>query len=128
MSKFLKLSVIVSVLAIAFAFAFSATPAQASSDTFDIYVKHNINGRSLGLEKALPVDVYLNGDYAFTFSFGESFSASLPADTYFIEVKLADTNTTVMTLGPADIPAGADVNIKAKLSAGKTPVLKLKVK
>ena len=128
MSKFLKLSVIVSVLAITFAFAFSATPAQASSDTFDIYVKHNINGRSLGLEKALPVDVYLNGGYAFTFSFGESVSTSLPAGNYFIEVKLAGTDTTVMSLGPTDIPAGADVNIKAKLSAGKTPVLKVKVK
>jgi len=128
MSKFFKLSVIVSVFVVAFAFAFSATPAQASSDTFDIYVKHNINGRSLGLEKALPVDVYLNGGYAFTFSFGESVSTSLPADTYFIEVKLADTNTTVMTLGPADIPAGADVTIRATLSGGKTPVLKAKIK
>ena len=91
-------------------------------------MKHNINGRSLGLEKALPVDVYLNGGYAFTFSFGESFSASLPADNYFIEVKLAGTNTTVMTLGPADIPAGADVTIKATLSGGKTPVLKANIK
>jgi hypothetical protein len=128
MSKFFKFSLLVTVLAVAFAFAFSATPAQASSDTFDIYVKHNINGRSLGMEKALPVDVYVNGNNTFTFSFGESFSASLPADTYTIEVKLADTNTTVMTLGPADIPAGADVTIKATLSGGKTPVLKLKVK
>ena len=128
MSKFFKLSLLVTVLAVAFAFGFSATPAQAGSDTFDIFVKHNINGRSLGLEKALPVDVYVNGGKAFTFSFGESFSASLPAGNYFIEVKLAGTDTTVMSLGPADIPAGADVNIKAKLGAGKTPVLKLKVK
>ena len=128
MSKFFKLSLLVTVLAFAFTFAFSATPAQASGDTFDIFVKHNINGRSLGLEKALPVDVYLNGDYAFTFSFGESVSTSLPADIYFIEVKLAGTNTTVMTLGPADIPAGADVTIRATLSGGKTPVLKAKIK
>ena len=128
MSKFFKLSVIVSVFVVAFAFAFSATPAQASSNEFDIYVKHNINGRSLGLEKALPVDVYLNGGYAFTFSFGESFSASLPADNYYIEVKLAGTNATVMTLGPADIPAGADVSINATLSGGKAPVLKANIK
>ena len=128
MSKFFKLSLIVTVLAVAFAFGFSATPAQASSDTFDIFVKHNINGRSLGLEKALPVDVYLNGGYAFTFSFGESVSTSLPAGNYFIEVKLAGTNTTVMTLGPADIPAGADVTIRATLSGGKTPVLKANIK
>ena len=128
MSRFFKLSIFVSVLAIAFAFAFSATPAQASDDTFDIYVKHNINGRSLGLEKALPVDVYINGGYAFTFSFGESFSASLPAGNYSIDVNLAGTNTTVMSLPATDIPADVDVNIKAKLSGEKTPVLKVKVK
>jgi hypothetical protein len=128
MSKFFKLSLLVTVLAVAFAFGFSATPAQAGSDTFDIFVKHNINGRSLGLEKALPVDVYVNGGKAFTFSFGESFSASLPAGNYFIEVKLAGTDATVMTLGPADIPAGADVTIRATLSGGKTPVLKANIK
>jgi hypothetical protein len=128
MSRFFKLSIFVSVLAIAFAFAFSATPAQASDDTFDIYVKHNINGRSLGLEKALPVDVYINDGYAFTFSFGDSVSTSLEAGTYSIDVKLAGTDTTVMSLGPTDIPADVDVNIKAKLSAEKTPVLKVKVK
>jgi hypothetical protein len=128
MSKFFKVSIIVSVLAIAFVFAFNAVPAQASSDNFNIYVKHNINGRSLGMEKALPVDVYVNGKNTFTFSFGESFSASLPAGNYSIEVKLAGTNTTVMSLGPTDIPADVDVTIKAKLSAGKTPILKVNVK
>ena len=128
MTKFFKFSLLVTVLAVAFAFGFSATPAQAGSDTFDIFVKHNINGRSLGLEKALPVDVYLNGGYAFTFNFGESVSTSLPAGNYFIEVKLAGTNTTVMTLGPADIPAGADVTVRATLSGGKTPVLKANIK
>jgi hypothetical protein len=127
MSKFFKLSIIVSVLAIAFAFAFTATPAQAS-DTFDIYVKHNINGQSLGLDKELPVDVYVNGGKAFTFEFGESFSASLPAGNYSIDVKLAGTNVTVMSLDSTDIPAGVDVTIKAQLSADKTPVLKVKVK
>ena len=128
MSKFFKLSMFVTALAVAFAFGFSATPAQAGSDTFDIFVKHNINGSSLGLEKALPVDVYLNSVHAFTFSFGDSVSTSLPAGNYFIEVKLAGTNTTVMTLGPADIPAGADVTIRATLSGEKTPVLKANIK
>jgi hypothetical protein len=33
-----------------------------------------------------------------------------------------------MSLGPVDIPAGADVNIRAKLSADKTPTLKVQVK
>ena len=127
MSKFFKISIVVSIFAIAFAFAISPSPAQASDD-FDLYVKHNINGRSLGMEKALPVDVYVNGGYAFTFSFGESVSTSLPADNYFIEVKLAGTNTTVMTLGPTDIPAGVDVSIRATLGAEKTPTLRVNIK
>lgn len=50
MSKFFKLSVLVSILAIAFAFAISPSPAQAS-DNFNLYMKHNINGQSLGLAR-----------------------------------------------------------------------------
>ena len=65
---------------------------------------------------------------AFTFSFKDIVSTSLPAGEYTIMVKLAGTNTTVMSLGPTDIPAGVDVDIKAKLSANKTPTLKVKVK
>lgn len=128
MSKISKISLFGGLLALAFSLVFSAAPALASGHTFDIYVKHNINGQSLGLDKALPVDVYVNDDYVFTFEFGESFSASLPEGNYSIAVKLAGTDVTVMSLVPTDIPAGVDVNIKAKLSADKTPVLKVKVK
>lgn len=127
MSKFYKLSLFASILAIAIAFAFSPIPAQANNqDTFDLYVTHNINGRSLGFDKALPVDVYVNGNPVFTFSFGESrsFVGVLPAGNYYIEVKLAGTGTTVMTLGPTDIPAGANVSLRATLGAGKTPTLR----
>ncbi len=123
-----KISVIGVLAALLVAVIFSAVPAQAADDTFDIYVKHNINGQSLGLEKELPVDVYVNGSYAFTFEFKQDFSAPLPAGEYTFEVKLAGTDTTVMSFGPAEIPAGVDVNVKAKLSADKTPVLKVKVK
>lgn len=129
MSKFFKLSLFASVLAIAIALAFSPSSAQAAGEgEFDLYVKHNINGRSLGLEKELPVDVYVNGGYVFTFSFGESFSASLPAGNYLIEVKLANTDTVVMSLGPTDIPEGVFVNIMATLGAQKTPTLRVRVK
>jgi hypothetical protein len=76
----------------------------------------------------LPVDVYVNGDYAFSFEFSDSVSTSLPAGNYFIEVKLAGTDTVVMSLGPTDIPAGVDVTIRATLSAEKTPMLKVWVK
>lgn len=129
MSKFFKISIFASLLVIAIAFAFSPSPAQAADhDEFDLYVKHNINGRSLGLEKELPVDVYVNGGKAFTFSFGESVSTELPAGEYFIEVKLAGTETTVMTLGPTNIPADVSVAIRATLGAEKTPTLRVLVK
>jgi hypothetical protein len=125
MLKFFKFSIIFSVFAIAM--AINVSPVQAQDD-FNISVKHNINGRSLGLEKALPVDVYVNGNNTFTFSFGDSFEASLPEGNYTIVVKLAGTGTTVMTLGPVDIPGGVDVTIRAQLSGNKTPALKVNIK
>jgi len=128
MSKFYKLSIFASILAIAIVFAFSPSLVQANSATFDLDVFHNINGRSLGLDKELPVDVYVNGNNTFTFSFGESFSASLPEGEYFIEVKLAGTDVVVMTLGPAEIPAGVNVAIRATLGAQKTPTLRVVVR
>lgn len=132
MSKFFKLALLTSILAIAIVFAFSPSPAQAAGHpTFDLYVKHNINGRSLGLDKALPVDVYANGEYVTRLSFGESFSDEFPADTYLIEVRLADEpedSDALMTLGPVEIPAGVDVAIRATLGAQKTPTLRVLVK
>jgi hypothetical protein len=129
MSKIFKLSIFVAVLAIAFGFAFSPSPAQAAGhENFNLKVKHNINGQSLGLDKALPVDIYANGNYVDTFSFGEIFKAELPAGNYFIEVKLAGTSTVVMSLGPTDIPADVDVTIRATLGADKTPTLRVNIK
>jgi CRISPR/Cas system-associated exonuclease Cas4 (RecB family) len=131
MSKFFKISIVASLIAIAIVLAFNPTPAQAAGhQTFDLYVKHNINGRSLGLEKELPVDVYVNGGKVFTFSFGESrsFVDLLKPGEYFIEVKLADTDIVVMSLGPTDIPAGVSVTIRATLGAQKTPTLRVNVK
>ena len=126
MLKFLKFSFIISVLALAF--SFSVTPVQADGHEFDLLVKHNINGRSLGLDKALTVDVYVNGGLAFTFSFGDIVETTLPAGVYTIVVKLAGTDDVVMSLGPTEIPGGVDVKIKAQLSGGKTPTLKVSVK
>lgn len=77
MSKFSKLSILASILAIAFVFVFSPNLAQANSNggTFNLDIFHNINGRSLGLDRDLPVDVYVNNspEPVFTFSFGEPF-------------------------------------------------------
>jgi hypothetical protein len=130
MKKLFKISFIFSILAIAL--AINVTPVQAQGDdTFELSVKHNINGRSLGLDKALMVDVYANGVKAFTFSFGQTVETSLPAGNYFIEVKLNPSfpgDDNVMTLGPVDIPAGVTVDIRAQLSGGKTPALKVNIK
>lgn len=103
----------------------SAAPVKAD-DTFDIYVRHNINGRSLGLEKALPVDVYVNGANAFPLEFKDSISTSLTAGEYLFEVKY-DGNT-IMSFDAGSIPAGVEVRVLATLSADKTPVLKVNVK
>jgi hypothetical protein len=108
-----------------------ASPAEMPSDgTFDITVRHSINGRSLGLPKALPVNVYLNGTPAISgFEFGDKVQTSLRAGTYTITVTLADgTPLPSMTLSNVEIPAGAEVIINAKLSADKTPILFARVK
>ncbi len=128
MTKLSRFSVIALVLAMVLGFALAAAPAQAAGTTFDVKVKHNINGVALGLDKELPVDVYINGAYQFTFEFGETVPATLPAGNYSVDVKLANTNITVMSLSPTDIPADVEVIIKAQLSADKTPILKVKVK
>lgn len=128
MNKLSKLSLFAFAIALVFGLAFSAAPAFASENTFDLTVKHNINGRSLGLDKALPVDIYVNGALAIpNFTFGETVNVSLPAGEYAIKVNLAGTDATVMSLGATEIPAGVDVTIKAQLSADKTPTLKVRV-
>jgi hypothetical protein len=52
----------------------------------------------------------------------------LPEGTYTFYVTLADQTTPIMSFGPASIDAGSDVSVHAKLSAGKTPTLKVMVK
>jgi hypothetical protein len=101
-----------------------------SDGTFDVKVRHSIDGRSLGLKKSLPVNVYINGALAIPdFRFGDSISTSMRAGTYTITVTLADgTPLPSMTLGPVDLPADADVTINAKLTADKTPILFAQVK
>ena len=109
----------------------SETELEMPNDgTFDVTVRHSINGRSLGLPKALPVNVYINGALAIPgFEFGDKVETSLRAGTYTITVTLADgTPLPSMTLSNVEIPAGADVIINAKLSADKTPILFARVK
>ena len=110
--------------------ASEAMEEMVSDGTFDVIVRHSIDGRSLGLKKALPVNVYINGALAIPdFRFGDRVETSLPRGTYTIAVTLADgTPLPSMNLGPVDLPADADVTINAKLTADKTPILFAQVK
>jgi hypothetical protein len=118
-----------------FALAFAAVPAKAADGTWNVNVVHGINGRSLGLSKDLPVNITVYKDgavlaYIKDFTFKDRFAAALPAGEYKIEVYSQELGTIVpsMTLGPVNIPAGADLLIRAQLSGGKTPVLVVKSK
>ena len=130
MSKFSKLSIFAIVIAIAVGFAFSISPVQAMEEegTFDLFVSHNINGLPLGFDRSLPVDVYVNGNKAFTFELGDKIKTSLPADEYLIEVKLAGESEALLTLNAGFIPAGVEVSIFAKMGSPLSPYLQVRVK
>jgi len=118
------------------AFALFVPTASADEDTFSLSVYHGINGKSIGLEKDLPVDVYVNGSVAIPgLVFKDKLEGiELPEGDYYIQVALAGTNTFIdsMSIGsqsePVTIPAGVDVSVHAKLSGEKTPILKVKIK
>jgi archaellum component FlaG (FlaF/FlaG flagellin family) len=106
--------------------AFAATTEKSDRvcDEFYLMAAHGINGKRLGLEEsALPVDVYVNGGYAFTFSFKDVVKDKLPAGNYTITVNLAGTQTEVMRLGPVDIPGCVKVRVVAKLVDGVPTLL-----
>ena len=101
-----------------------------SDGTFDVKVRHSIDGRTLGLNKALPVNVYINGNLAIPrFEYGDVVTTSLRAGTYTIAVTLLDgTPLPSMDLGPVDLPADASVIINAKLTGDQIPILFATVK
>jgi hypothetical protein len=105
----------------------SISESEAEVSTFKATVRHSINGRSLGLPKALPVNVFINGGLAIPgFEFGDKVVTELPAGTYTITVELLDgTLLSSMTVGPVDVDAGADLIFNAKLDANKTPVIQV---
>lgn len=114
--------------ALLFVSAFLVPQASAAGGSFNLMVEHSINGKDLDLDKALPVNVYINGALAIPdFQFGETISTELPAGTYAVKVTLLDgTPLPSMDLGPVTIPAGVDVMIKAVLDGSDTPILKVK--
>ena len=112
------------------------TPQEIRADmhSFNIRVYHGINGTSLGLSKDLPVEatVELDGEVlaVLPLNFGDEIETQLPAGTYKITVYSVELDVQLdsMTVGPVDIPPGVDVNLHAKLSSNKTPIIKAKVK
>lgn len=126
------------LLAVAILLSAVATPAFAGTkppppppdgkcESFYLLAIHGINGKALGLPMALPVDVYVNGGYAFTFEFKDAVGPlMLPAGEYTITVNLAGTETQVMSLGPVNIPGCTKVVVKARLVDG-VPTLVAKV-
>lgn len=127
---------LVALLAMA---AFAPAASAADAGNFDLTVKHRINGNPIAnqlgipVDRELPVDVYANGGYLFTFELGDTVKAEFPAGTYSIDVKLKGTDVTVLSLSGAEIPAGANVEIIAKRTGKLTADLggiglKVKVK
>jgi hypothetical protein len=120
--------------------AFLAMPFQqvrASDGTFKVMVSHGINGKTLGLPKDLPVDIVIwkDGAYLATiedFTFKTRLNTNLPAGTYdifvYLDESLGGGLIPSMTIRGAAIPEGVDVRLNAQLGAGKTPVIKVKVK
>lgn len=95
--------------------------------SFMLLAAHGINGERLGLDRALPVDVYVNGAKAFTFEFGDTIKAELPVGEYEITVNLAGTDTEVMSLGPVEVPGCVKLRVVAKLVDG-SPTLLAKIR
>ena len=131
LSHIMVVFALVAVLAAAFAFA--VPQARADEGTFNISVYHGINGRSLGLDKELPVIAMVEKDGEFLaaipLEFKGRFTADLPPGSYEISVEAVGVGPIPsMSLGPVEIPADVDVRIQAQLSAGKTPILNARVK
>ena len=116
---------VVALLAVA---AIAPAAVAADEGNFDLTVKHRINGNPLGLERQLPVDVYVDGKIAIEdFMLSNTVKTQLPAGDYYIEVKLANTPTVVLDLQTGEVPEGANVEIMAK-RFGQDIGLKVKVK
>jgi hypothetical protein len=124
---------ILAAIALVLIFSFGAQAALAMG-TFDVSVAHNINGRSLGLSKDLPVNITIEKDgerltVIEDFRFGQKISTSLPAGKYLITVESIEAGPLPsMTVGPVDIPEGVSLFLNARLSAGKTPIVSVTVK
>ncbi len=106
----------------------AAAPAEAQGTRGNVFVIHGIPGTDLGLDRALPVDVSVNGGCLLTnFRFGQIVGPlALGQGTYRVAVHVANTarpcgNDPV--IGPANIPVngGETSAIIAHLTAAGGP-------
>lgn len=105
----------------AFAAPASAGEAAANADACTMFYMgavHGINGERLGLPRELPVDVYLNGAYAFTFEFKGTYRTILPAGDYLITINLAGTQTELASLELRGVPGCVKMLLFAELYNG----------
>lgn len=133
MSKFRNTRYVFALLLVVMLMATTAS-AVFAQDNGDgeaaVTVLHRINGEDLGLDMALPVDVCVNGEYAFTFEYGDKVKTAVPAGEYTFEVFLQSDDKCagdpVLSAGPAYLSAGSKVVAKAAILAGE-PVLAVKI-
>jgi hypothetical protein len=135
MSRITKIFTAITMIAVlAGAIALAAPRALASDGTFNVSVYHNINGKALGLSKALPVQAYIYKDGGLLatvpLEFGDRVTTNLPAGNYTIKVFSEELGAFVpsMQVGPVDLPEGVKVRLQARLGAGGTPDLVARVK
>lgn len=102
-------ALLAAVLALTVVPALSST-AGAQGGTSDVYVTHGLPLDDSGT----LVDVFVNGDLTLEdFEFGQTVGPlALPAATYDIEVKLANTDTVAISQS-VDVPAGGNFSVVA---------------
>ncbi len=105
--------------------ALSFLPALASAAT--ITVVHGINGRDLGLPRALPVDIAVNGSCALSnVTFGASTRVELPQGTYQVTVhpSTGDCSSAPVINQEVSVPAGLkNVGLVAHIADSGSPQL-----
>jgi hypothetical protein len=129
-----RLHILAAALLLVLAFSLIGGSVLASEGTFGVSVYHGINGRSLGLSKELPVDIAIYKDGSLLaniegFTFKSKLVTDLPAGEYLIMVTSQEAGPLPsMTVGPVEIPEGVQVDLRARLSAEKTPIIDVKVR
>jgi hypothetical protein len=103
----------------------SLLPSAASAAT--VTVVHGINGRDLGLTRALPVDIAVNGSCALVgVTFGASTRVELPEGSYRVTVHSSTGNCSAAPVidQQVAVPAGVrNVGLVAQISNAGAPQL-----